>query len=68
MDGELKGVFVHRHSASLDNALKEVGLVGFLKLRRHEGVRFRVHWQGLEGCAAGYQATRIVKLQRTAHI
>ena len=68
MDSKLKGVFIYGHSASLDDALKEVGLLGFLKLRGNKSVCFGVNWQRLEGCAADVKGTGMIKLQRTAHI
>jgi hypothetical protein len=68
MDSKLNGVFINWFSASLDDTLKELGFFSLLKLRGNESVRFGVHWQRLEGCAACVKATRVVKLQRTTHI
>jgi hypothetical protein len=60
MDSKLNGVFIHWHSASLDDTLKEIGFLRLLKLRRNESMRFGVDWQRLEGCAADVKATRVV--------
>lgn len=60
MDSKLNGVFIHWHSASLDDALKEIGFLRLLKLGGNESMRFGVHWQRLEGCAADVKATRVV--------
>jgi len=60
MDGKLKSVFIHWLSSSLDDALKEFVFLGLLKLRGNESMRFSVHWQRLEGCAADVKATRVV--------
>ena len=68
MDSKLNGVFINCLSASLNDTLKKLGFIGLLKLGWNESVRFGVHWQRLEGSAAGVKATRVVKLQRTTHI
>ncbi len=60
MDGKLKCVFIHRLSSSLDDALKEFGFLGLLKLGGNKSMRFGVHWQRLEGCAADVKATWVV--------
>ena len=60
MDSKLKSVFIHWLSSSLDDALKEFVFLGLLKLGGNESMRFSVHWQRLEGCAADVKATRVV--------